>query len=148
MLLHIIPRNSKAISSDNQVYLSAIRHMQITMGLLEPREFSLMPQLRLVKSGINRTHTTQVSTKVRLPITPAILRSLKEHWLPQQTNMDIIMMWAAATLCFFGFSGEITVPTEKSFDHTKHLAWGDIAIDSTEDPQSLKVHLRRSKWTN
>ena len=58
--------------------------------------------------------------------------------------MDIIMMWAAATLCFF-CSGEITVPTEKSFDHTKHLAWGDIAIDSTEDPQSLKVHLRRSK---
>ena len=57
------------------------------------------------------------------------------------------MMWVAATLCFFGFfrSGEITVPTEKSFDHTKNLAWGDIAIDSTEDPQSLKVHLRRSK---
>ena len=96
------------------------------MGLPEPREFSLMPRLRLVQSGINRTHTTQASTKVRPPIIPAILHSLKEHWSPQWTNMDIIMMWAAATLCFFGFfcSGEITVPTEKSLDHTKHLAWG------------------------
>ena len=128
-----------------KVYLAAIRHMQITMGLPEPREFSSMPRLRLVQSGINWTHTTQASAKVRLPITPVILCSLKEYWSPQRTNMDIIMMWEAATLCFFGFfcSGEITVSTEKSFDHTKHLAWGDIAIDNTEDPQSLKVHLRR-----
>ena len=56
-----------------KVYLAAIRHMQITMGLPEPREFSLMPQLWLVQSGINRIHNTQASTKVRLPITPAIL---------------------------------------------------------------------------
>jgi len=57
------------------------------------------------------------------------------------------MIWAAATLCFFGFfrSGEITVPTEKAFDSTKHVAWGDAAIDSTEDPQLLKVHLKTSK---
>jgi len=56
---------------------------------------------------------------------------------------DIIIMWAAASLYFFGFfrSGEITVPTEKSFNPTKYLAWGD---DNTGDPQSLKVHLRRS----
>jgi len=57
------------------------------------------------------------------------------------------MTWAAATLCFFGFfhSGEITVPPEKAFDSTKHLAWGDVAIDSTEDPQLLKVHLKKTK---
>ena len=57
------------------------------------------------------------------------------------------MMWAAANFCFFDFfrSGEITVPTEKSVDHTEHLVWGNIAIDNTEDPQSFKVHLRRSK---
>jgi len=84
---------------------------------------------------------------VRLSITPTILCNLKEHWSPQWTNRDIIMIWAAATHCFFGFfhSGEITVPTENGFEHSKHLAWGDIVIDNTEDPQSLKVHLRRSK---
>ena len=130
-----------------KVYLAAIRHMQITIGLPEPREFLSLPRLRLVQAGIQRTHATQASTKVRLPITPSILRSLKEHWSPQRTDEDILMIWAAATLCFFGFfrSGEITIPTEKAFNNTKHLAWGDVAIDNTGDPQLLKVHLKKSK---
>jgi len=115
--------------------------MQITMGLPEPREF---PRICLVQSGIQRIHSRQTTAKVRLPITPTILCRLKEHWSPQRINRDVIMIWAAATLCFFR-SGEITVPTENGFEHSRHLAWGDRAIDSTEDPQSLKVHLRRSK---
>jgi len=52
-----------------KVYLSAICHMQITMGLPESRKFSSMLQLCLVQSGINRTQTTHASTKVRLPVT-------------------------------------------------------------------------------
>ena len=57
------------------------------------------------------------------------------------------MLWAAASLCFFGFfrSGEITVPSLTSFDTSKHLAWGDIALDSIDNPQTLKVHLKISK---
>ena len=35
-----------------KVYLAAIRYMQITMGLPEPREFSSLPRLRLVQAGI------------------------------------------------------------------------------------------------
>jgi len=126
--VYIIPSNGQTISSDNQ--LVAIRHMQITMGLPEFWGFSTMPCLWLVQSGINQTNTTQASTKVRLPITPAILHSLKEHWSPQRTNRDIIMMWVAVFLCFFGFfwSGKITVPTEKLFDPTKHLAWETLPL--------------------
>jgi len=47
----------------------------------------------------------------------------------------------------FGFfrAGEITLPTITSFDVTKHLAWGEVAIDSTENPQALKIHLKKSK---
>ena len=106
-----------------KVYLVAICHVQITMGLPELQGFSSLPRLRLVQAGIKQTHATQVSSKVRLPITLAILLGLKDHWSPQQTNNDILMIWAAATLCFFGFFclGEITVPTEKGFDSTKHL---------------------------
>ena len=57
-----------------KVYLSAIRHMQITLGLPKPRVFSSMPCLRLVQSGIQKTHISwQTEIRVRLPITPAIL---------------------------------------------------------------------------
>ena len=131
-----------------KVYLSAIRHMQITLGLPEPREFSSMPRLRLVQSGIQRTHATQqTETKVRLPITPTILLKLKEHWTPRKADADIVMLWAAASLCFFGFfrSGEITIPSLTSFDASKHLAWGDVAVDNTDNPLILKVHLKVSK---
>ena len=58
-----------------------------------------------------------------------------------------MMIWAAAVMCFFGFfrAGEITVPTAPSFDGSKHLSWGDVAIDSVECPQTIKVRLKRSK---
>ena len=41
------------------------------------------------------------------------------------------MLWAASTLCFFGFlqSGEITVPTESSFDEGAHLTFDDVTVD-------------------
>ena len=57
------------------------------------------------------------------------------------------MLWAAATVCFFGFfrAGEISLTTTTSFDITQHLAWGEVAIDCSEDPQTLKVHLKKSK---
>jgi len=123
-----------------KVYLAAIWYT-LYADHYGPREFSSLPRLRL---GIQWTHATQVSTKVRLPITPTILLKLKEHWSPQQKNKDILMIWAAATLGFFR-SGKITVLMEKAFDSTKHLAWGGVAVDSTEDPPLLKVHLKRSK---
>ena len=63
-----------------KVYMAAIRHMQITMGLPEPWEYSLMPRLHLVQSGIWRAHASKQTTKIRLPITPAILLRLKEHY--------------------------------------------------------------------
>ena len=123
--------------------------MQITIGLPEPKEFSSMPRLRLVQSGIRRTYSLKDKdpVKLRLPITPNILLKIKAHWSPSCTNQDIVMLWAAATLCFFGFfrAGEITVPTLSSFDSQKHLAWGDVAINDPASPSTLQVHLKRSK---
>jgi len=121
--------------------------MQITMGLPEPQEFSSLPRLRLVQSGIQQANVNHGDIKVRLPITPSILYKLKEFWTPQQTNRGVVMIWAAAVMCFFGFfrAGEITVPTVASFDGSKHLTWRDVAIDSVECPQTIKVHLKKSK---
>lgn len=124
--------------------------MQVVLGLPEPREFSSLPRLRLVQSGIQRTHPQRVarSERVRLPITPAILARMKQHWVTKDAQIpDQLMLWAAATLCYHGFfrAGEITVPTVRGFDQSIHLAWGDIAADDQVRPSSIKVHLKRSK---
>ncbi len=57
------------------------------------------------------------------------------------------MLWAASTLCFFGFlrSGEITVPDDSSFNDTSHLTFEDVAVDRLDSPRMLKVHLKQSK---
>lgn len=132
-----------------KTYLSAIRYMQITLGLPEPKEFSSLPRLRLVQTGIRRTHAQRVPApaKVRLPITPAILYRIRDLWSSRAKDPDTIMLWAAASLCFFGFfrSGEITVPSVKAFDPKVHLSWGDVAVDNNTSPSALQVTLKRSK---
>ena len=139
---HLSPQTIKT-------YLSGIRHMQITLGLPEPRAFSSLPRLRLVQSGIQRTHSQRTTAlpKVRLPITPAILLKMKGIWTTRAADPDIVMLWAAAVLCFFGFfrSGEITVPSLNSFDARVHLSWLDVAIDNPKDPRLLRIKLKRSK---
>lgn len=123
--------------------------MQVTLGLPEPRAFSSLPRLRLVQAGIQRSHREQMpqQSRVRLPITPAILHNMRSALESRSTDPDTIMVWAAAVMCFFGFlrSGEITVPTTTGFDPKIHLAWGDVAVDSTQSPTSIKIQLKRSK---
>ena len=77
----------------------------------------------------------QMGTRVRLPITPRILLKLKEHWTLCKSEAGIVMLWVA----FFGFfiPREITVPSLTSFNTSKHLALGDIALDSIDNPQTL-----------
>ena len=132
-----------------KVYLAGIRHMQISIGLPDPKEFTSMPRLRMVQSGIQRYVSEQDSkvTKIRLPITPTILLQMRDYWLPKSTDPDVKMLWAAAIICFFGFfrSGEITVPSTTSFNPKIHLAWGDVSVDDTNSPTTLRIRLKTSK---
>ena len=57
------------------------------------------------------------------------------------------MLWAAACVCFFVFfrSGKITILSLEAFDPSRHLSWGDIAVDNAINPSTLQVSLKRSK---
>ena len=46
-------------------------------------------------------------------------------------------------LCFFGFfwAGEITVPSQNSFDLKRYLSWGNVAVDNSMHPTMLRVKL-------
>lgn len=49
---------------------------------------------------------------------------------------DVIMVWAACCVGFFGYlqAGEMTVPSDKEFDPSVHLSFCDIAVDNHMDP--------------
>lgn len=89
-----------------KTYLAGIHHTQILLGLPEPREFSSLPCLHLVQSEIQRTHSQKcpAPSKICLPITPAILLKIRNYWVTKAKDPNIIMLWAAATVCFLVFS--------------------------------------------
>ena len=72
-------------------------------------------KLKQVKSGMQ--------SRPRLPITPEILKKMKQAWEKGPINADKSMLWAAALTCFFGFlrAGEICVPNDNLFDPGAHL---------------------------
>ena len=139
--------NSSLKHQTIKCYLSGVRHLQISAGLPDP--FTLpMPHLKLVLRGIKR-HQSQIAstTKARLPITPHILRSLKEYWSANNQGDDTLMIWAACCLCFFGFlrAGEICTPSNAKFDPGCHLSPADISIDDLSHPSILRICIKQSK---
>ena len=129
-----------------KTYLSAIRHFQIS-NRVSPTPLSSMHRLQLVLRGARRHLATANTEKPRLPITPAILKGIRASWTSRADEFDIVMLWAACCTAFFGFfrAGEITVPSLGSYDSQQHLSFRDVAIDSLQDPQMIRIHLKRSK---
>ena len=85
------------------------------------------------------------SPRVRLPITPAILRKLKVVWLHSEPSYNSTMLWVASTVMFFSFcrSGETTVGT--TYDPNTHLSIGDVATDNAHNPSVISLNIKHSK---
>ena len=130
-------------SSTANNYLAAVRHSQVALGLGDPKMAS-MAQLEYVIRGMKRT--AQTSKRTRLPISPAILLGMKRTWQRHPNPRDAAMLWAAATMCFFGFLrvGEMVIPSNK-YDPGHHLAHGDVTVNDSRDPQFVVVRIKASK---
>ena len=129
-----------------KLYLAAVCHFQILMGLPELRAESSLPRLKLVLNGITRARMSNDRTsrsKPRLPITVDILRRIFTVLSRASPCYTDHLVWPACALSFFGFfhAGEITVPSQSAFDQSKHLGWGNICVDSILTPCLLRVHL-------
>lgn len=130
-----------------KTYLAAVRSMQISLGLPDPREHSAMPALKRVQAGIRRAHLLRGNPpRIRLPVTATVLLRV-HHLLAPSAHPDKVALWAIACTAFFGFfrMGELLPASATAFNQRTHLAWGDIALDSAVSPRSVKIHLKTSK---
>jgi hypothetical protein len=128
-------------------YLSAVRSMQISLGLPDPRDHSSMPILKRVQAGIRRARMLRSSPpRIRLPITIGILKRMNQH-LSASRRTDRQVLWTISTTAFFGFFrlGELIPENVASYNRGTHLSWGDVAVDSHQNPSMVQIHLKRSK---
>jgi len=129
-----------------KAYLAAIRQLSIQQDEGDPH-ISGMAKLELVLRGIKRVQASHQAAPTRQPITIELLEKLRDTWLTGTPTWNERMLWAAASLCFFGFfrSGEITIPNDRSFDTSCHLSATDIRVDNHCNPTMLRVRLKASK---
>ena len=125
-------------------YLATVRHAQIAIGLGDP-QIGSMPQLEYVLKGLKRKVAGR-QQRVRLPITPGILRKLKRVWAQMPDRFSAAMLWAASTLCFFGFLrlGEAVVPAS-GYDPEVHLSFADARVNDRSSPEWMEVRIKSSK---
>ena len=129
-------------------YLAAVRQLHLAGGKPDPIIHE-MARLQQVLRGVKRIQAKAgMRERPRLPISPELLLKLRSVWLGgSTTDRDQKMLWAASVLCFFGFmrSGEITVPSEESYEECSHLSVLDVTVDNVSCPSMLRVHLKASK---
>lgn len=139
--------NQSLAHSTIKGYLAGVRHLHIAEGLGDPH-INTMAQLEQVLRGIKLTQARGKGSKghphPRLPIMIDLLHKLKKVW---SKTVSGTMLWAAASTCFFGFlrSGEITVPSDHSYDEGAHLSFSDVAIDCLHEPRIVKIRIKASK---
>ena len=94
-------------------YLAAIRHLHIAEGFGDPH-ISRMAKLEQVLKGIKSVQCKNSSRKLRLPILPHHLAKMRKVLMKDSSSFYGTMLWAAASLCLFGFfrSGEMAIPSD------------------------------------
>ena len=84
-------------------YLAAVRYSQVCRGLGDPGIVT-SSQLEYVMKGIKRSSSQSMISC--LPVTPDILRDLKQAWQEMDNKWEAKLLLAASCLCFLGFSSQ------------------------------------------
>ena len=130
-------------------HLSALRNEHIALGFPDLRDKSSLPRLKRVQADISKIGLLggrNNPRRIRLPITPTILRRMKAV-LDTSPCRERLVVWAIACSAFFGFFrlGELLPKGSKRFDPAVDLEWGDVSLDNHDNPQMVQFHIKVSK---
>ena len=123
---------------------SALAYLRGVWGPLSPG----LHRLHYVLHGVKRAEGMAGVTKREWrPVNTDLLRKIKGVWDPRADEADVVMLWAARCLAYFGFMliGELTVPSDGAYDASAHLSWGDITVDDPACPSRMEVRIKASK---
>ena len=102
-------------------YLAAVRNLQLSLGLPDPRDQSSLPIPKRVLAGISRARLTRgVAPRTRFPITIQILARI-HNTLSQQPGPESVLVWVIAATAFSGFfslgrvTGGVTGPFQPGY---------------------------------
>ena len=125
-------------------YLAAVPHAQIALGLENLHAYGEHDPIRVCVEGVKRL--TNKPAQARFSIILELLGQLCQAWLAELKD-DAWMLWAAVTMCFFGFlcTGEVVIPTVSSIDPSVHLTVANVSMDGHSFPVYLAVRIKASK---
>ena len=126
------------------MYLSSLRHFQISAGLPNPFTPNAFPRLTYVLWGVKRSAPTHPDK--RLPITPEILKVLRRHWSSAPIPYENHLLWAACCLGLFGFLRIAEFTAISSSDPAPNIvSISDIYRADGYPPGFIRIYLRQSK---
>ena len=126
-----------------KVHLSAIAfHGTINN---HPVNFKEYKRLYYLMRGIKRAQGSKKRKKKRAPITPALLKTIKDNLFNSgRLYEDKLMLWAALLTAFYGFLrvSEYTSLRKKSFDPSSTLLFNDMTFTRNG---AVVIYIKASK---
>jgi len=131
-------------------YMTGVRHLHISEGHGDPFLAGLhrLHRLHYVLCDVKHAERmARVTKRERRPITHDLLRKIKGMWDHRAHEADVVMLWAACCLAYFGFMwiGELTVPADDEYDALIYLSWDDVMVDNPICPSRMEVLIKASK---
>lgn len=133
---------SRTVAPENLgKYLSAIRHLHLSLGL-PWTDLRQRYKVGWLLKGLKRT-AVAVGVRRKLPITPDLLRRMRVCPGLDWKDPRMVVVWAVMLLAFFTMSRKDNFSVDKvdAFNNRMHLTRGDVKV------LSVGVHcsFRRSK---
>ena len=134
-------------ASTIDVYLAGLRFFRLLADPTCIAPSFHTPYVNLIIRGIKRVNAGKGSTRIRLPITTAMMNRIRAALALDPHSFQNRALWAACCIGFFGFlrCSEFVVPDSGPFDPQVHLCLADIVYVHNETHNYIEVQIKASK---